>query len=128
MFHRLVKTGIRLMRLQNVSAYFLEFFLGVRAFLPLRNSASISRKNFDSRTTLCAKREDTQTADWAVIFDCDGVILESEGLHREAYNRVIEKIPLAPSPPPNSISFRLSSTLRLMQIGQKNTTTTFRIV
>ncbi|CAM9472489.1 unnamed protein product [Ectocarpus sp. 12 AP-2014] len=30
-------------------------------------------------------------AEWAVIFDCDGVILESESLHREAYNAVFRE-------------------------------------
>ncbi|EKU22508.1 hypothetical protein NGA_0345402 [Nannochloropsis gaditana CCMP526] len=29
--------------------------------------------------------------DWALIFDCDGVILESESLHREAYNTVFRE-------------------------------------
>ncbi|CAM9182052.1 unnamed protein product [Scytosiphon promiscuus] len=31
------------------------------------------------------------SANWAVIFDCDGVILESESLHREAYNAVFRE-------------------------------------
>lgn len=30
-------------------------------------------------------------ADWALVFDCDGVILESEGLHRDAYNAVFKE-------------------------------------
>eukprot|EP00904_Undaria_pinnatifida_P009252 jgi/Undpi1/5457/HiC_scaffold_2.g00736.m1 len=30
-------------------------------------------------------------APWALIFDCDGVILESESLHREAYNTVFRE-------------------------------------
>ena len=28
---------------------------------------------------------------WALIFDCDGVILESEGLHRDAYNQMFDE-------------------------------------
>ncbi|CAM9123475.1 unnamed protein product [Ascophyllum nodosum] len=33
----------------------------------------------------------TDSAPWAMIFDCDGVILESESLHREAYNKVFRE-------------------------------------
>lgn len=32
-----------------------------------------------------------ESANWALIFDCDGVILESESLHREAYNSVFRE-------------------------------------
>ncbi|GAB5033963.1 haloacid dehalogenase-like hydrolase [Nannochloropsis oceanica] len=33
--------------------------------------------------------------DWALIFDCDGVILESESLHREAYNAMFREFQIS---------------------------------
>lgn len=39
-------------------------------------------------------RNSEQIADRALIFDCDGVIAESEHLHREAYNQVFQEFEL----------------------------------
>ncbi|CAM9378794.1 unnamed protein product [Discosporangium mesarthrocarpum] len=38
-----------------------------------------------------AARSGEAKEEWALIFDCDGVILESESLHREAYNAVFRE-------------------------------------
>ncbi|XP_043713604.1 haloacid dehalogenase-like hydrolase domain-containing protein At4g39970 isoform X2 [Telopea speciosissima] len=52
------------------------------SFSPRLRSAGIrSRRSFNKSLSVCAS-----SALQALIFDCDGVILESEHLHREAYN------------------------------------------
>ena len=61
------------------------------------------------------RRHPTQTraALKALLWDCDGVILESEDLHRRAYNAVFKhyavtvdsKARLAPAPPPACAGF-----------------------
>lgn len=38
-----------------------------------------------------ARCEARMVPEWALIFDCDGVILESESLHRESYNDVFRE-------------------------------------
>eukprot|EP00536_Pseudo-nitzschia_multiseries_P014956 jgi/Psemu1/216403/e_gw1.795.22.1 len=44
-----------------------------------------------SDATEAAVETNTKTYDFALLFDCDGVILETEELHRKAYNKVFEE-------------------------------------
>ena len=41
-----------------------------------------------------SNKVDKSGADWALLFDCDGVIVETEELHRQAYNAAFEKFGL----------------------------------
>ena len=41
-----------------------------------------------------AGKVDKSSAEWALLFDCDGVIVETEELHRQAYNAAFSKFGL----------------------------------
>lgn len=61
----------------------------------IRNSRSLARRSLPSRATRAGltsrpRRSPTSAAMEALIFDCDGVILDSEDLHRRAYNLAFE--------------------------------------
>lgn len=46
--------------------------------------------NSVARRSLCAASGVESSTIEALIFDCDGVIVESEGIHREAYNAAFQ--------------------------------------
>jgi hypothetical protein len=76
-----------------VAATTLNFY-GVRAFVP----SSIARPAFattmTTTTTTNTRRQQTAGPEFALLFDCDGVILETEELHRLAYNEAFRKFDL----------------------------------
>jgi hypothetical protein len=43
---------------------------------------------------LCASADGSSTYEYALLFDCDGVILETEELHRRAYNAAFKEFGL----------------------------------
>jgi HAD superfamily hydrolase (TIGR01509 family) len=50
------------------------------------------KEHFQTRSSLSATNTDgSGTYDYALIFDCDGVIIETEELHRLAYNAAFEE-------------------------------------
>ncbi|CAM9905890.1 unnamed protein product [Pylaiella littoralis] len=57
---------------------------------PLTTSGG-SGPSHKARSKASSAGAGTEPANWALIFDCDGVILESESLHREAYNAVFRE-------------------------------------
>jgi hypothetical protein len=57
---------------------------------PLALAAAFSRPTFGTRPTASRLR----AYDYALLFDCDGVILETEELHRVAYNAAFAEFDL----------------------------------
>jgi hypothetical protein len=49
---------------------------------------------FSATTATKLKATSSNNADFALLFDCDGVILETEELHRLAYNEAFRKFEL----------------------------------
>lgn len=65
-----------------------EFFLfHCVAFVPLAQKGSVCLQAGN-------KDDYTSAASYALLFDCDGVIVETEELHRRAYNKAFEKFGL----------------------------------
>lgn len=50
----------------------------------------VSQSNSVARRSVCAASSVESSTIEALIFDCDGVIVESEGIHREAYNAAFQ--------------------------------------
>lgn len=66
------------------------------AWVPRVSGFSIpSRFSFTGRAELAVKMSSKENEfDYALLFDCDGVILETEELHRQAYNAAFEEFDL----------------------------------
>jgi hypothetical protein len=62
---------------------------GVAAFVPTQQ-----RPLFGSSSGSRLRATTAATAEFALLFDCDGVILETEELHRVAYNEAFRKFDL----------------------------------
>ena len=75
----------------------------VAAFLtrpfPHNIHAATRRQQYETATTFLSMtasdtRQQQQNHEFALLFDCDGVILETEELHRRAYNTAFEEFNL----------------------------------
>jgi HAD superfamily hydrolase (TIGR01509 family) len=75
-----------------VSIVVLTIFAGVGAFAPSKPSFVRSNtRSFSSTEKVATDVEvKTQNPEFALLFDCDGVILETEELHRLAYNAAFQ--------------------------------------
>mmetsp|Transcript_2227 Transcript_2227/g.3300 ORF Transcript_2227/g.3300 Transcript_2227/m.3300 type:complete len:303 (-) Transcript_2227:208-1116(-) len=71
----------------------IAIVMAVKAFqVPVTSSFGTTGKfSTRGRMLMSSAPAATATEPWALIFDCDGVILESEGLHRDAYNQVFRE-------------------------------------
>jgi HAD superfamily hydrolase (TIGR01509 family) len=65
---------------------------GSKAAVVVEQSPSANKASAASLAP--SKKVDKSGADWALLFDCDGVIVETEELHRQAYNAAFEKFGL----------------------------------
>ena len=69
--------------------------VGVDSFvLPTRATTKTSNLSLDA-LSLSSSSSSSSSFEYALLFDCDGVILETEELHRLAYNAAFEKFQLS---------------------------------
>jgi hypothetical protein len=81
---------VLLLQFQEAIGFFLPLAaLQKPSFLP---SASSSRRC--ATTSAAAANGSNNKYEYALLFDCDGVILETEELHRRAYNAAFQEFGL----------------------------------
>jgi hypothetical protein len=81
------------------------------------SSRMIAGSSNRCRHRLYASSAEEKNADFALLFDCDGVILETEELHRLAYNEAFRKFQLTIHGEPVEWSVRMGWVLPLSIIS-----------